>query len=273
MLVIMLANDQIQFFKQQGYLIVPQVFTPSEIEELRKAFDDIVQLANWEDLDSNYKKGIPGGAHIHIQAPENAVPKSQYLRKVQWPSMFHNTFEKLRNSEKFVSLLHPLLGNSLKQYINQINFKMPGGNIEFPWHQDIRPTPAFKNQVVNYVQTIIAVDDATEENGCLWIIPESHTLGAVKVKRYGGQLEDFVDTNKAIPCLAQAGDVIMFTSYTVHGSKPNLTNQPRRSYINGFVKASTCDVGKWAFLNGTPVPITSDRDYADLKCKIESFNS
>lgn len=269
----MLSNDQVQSFKKQGYLIVPQVFTSSEITELRDAFEDIVQLAEWDGLGPDYQKGISGGPHIHIQAPDNVSSNAKYLRKVQWPAMFHPTFERIRNSEKFVSLLTPLLGDSLKQYINQINFKMPGGNIEFPWHQDIRPTPAFRDQLENYVQTIIAVDDATEENGCLWIIPESHTLGAVKVKRYGGQLEDYIDPNKAMPCIARAGDVIMFTSYTVHGSKPNLTNQPRRSYINGFVRSSTCDVGKWAFLNGSPVPITSDRDYADLKDKVKSLTN
>lgn len=269
----MLTHDQIQSFKKQGYLVVPQVFTSSEINELQNAFKDIVQLAEWDDLSPDYQRGISGGPHIHIQAPDNEASKAQYLRKVQWPAMFHPTFERFRNSEKFVSLLKPLLGDSLKQYINQINFKMPGGNIEFPWHQDIRPTPAFRDQLENYVQTIIAVDDANEENGCLWIIPESHSLGAVKVKRYGGQLEDHIDTTKAIPCIAQAGDVVMFTSYTVHGSKPNLTNQPRRSYINGFVRSSACDVGKWAFLKGTPVPITSDRDYADLKDKVRSLNT
>jgi hypothetical protein len=69
----------------------------------------------------------------------------------------------------------------------------------------------------------------------------------------------------AVPCLAKAGDVVMFTSYTVHGSKSNQTDQPRRSYTNGFVRAQACDIGKCAFLQGVPVPITSDRDYADIR--------
>jgi ectoine hydroxylase-related dioxygenase (phytanoyl-CoA dioxygenase family) len=80
-----------------------------------------------------------------------------------------------------------------------------------------------------------------------------------------GQLEDHVDVSKAIPLEAALGDVVLFTSYTVHGSMPNTTNQPRRSYINGFVRASACDVGKWAFLNGTPIPITSDHDYHGIR--------
>ena len=264
----MLTKDQTQQFQELGYLIVPQVFDASEITGLRSAYDDIVGLAATDDIAPEYRKGLPGGVHIHIQAPAEVTgaDKVQYLRKVQWPSMFHPTFERIRNSVRFVNLLEPLLGTSLKQYINQINFKMPGGNIEFPWHQDIRPTPAFRNQLDNYVQTIIAVDDATEENGCLMIVPGSHKTGDLKTKRYAkGQIEEHVDVSKAVPCLAKAGDVLMFTSYTVHGSKPNQTDQPRRSYINGFVRASACDVGKWAFHKGIPIPITSDRDYADIR--------
>ena len=266
-----LTSQQIQHFQSLGYLLVPQVFESSEISDLRKAFDAIVSLSIQDDLSPEYLKGISGGVHIHIQAPENITgpAKAQYLRKVQWPSMIHPTFECIRNSPKFVQLLEPLLGTSLKQFINQINFKMPGGNIDFPWHQDIRPTPAFRDQVNNYVQTIIAVDDATKENGCLWIVPKSHKLGNLKVKRYAsGQIEDHVDVSTAVPCLAKAGDVILFTSYTVHGSEQNQTDHPRRSYINGFVRASTCDVGKWAFLEGKPVPITCDRDYADIRLTV-----
>jgi hypothetical protein len=267
----MLTPTQIQHFHEYGYLVVPKVFTQPEISDLQTAYDDVVALAEQEDLPLEYLKGISGGVHIHIQAPPDIgdVSKAQYLRKVQWPAMIHPTFERIRNSPKFLRLLEPLLGTSLKQYINQINFKMPGGNIEFPWHQDIRPTPAFKDQLKNYVQTIIAVDDATEENGCLWIVPKSHKMGNLQVKRYAsGQIEDHIDVSKAVPCLAKAGDVLLFRSYTVHGSKPNQTNLPRRSYINGFVRASACDVGKWAFLNGNPVPITSDRDHADIRLTI-----
>jgi ectoine hydroxylase-related dioxygenase (phytanoyl-CoA dioxygenase family) len=266
-----LTDQQIKHFQSLGYLIVPQVFEASEIVALRDAFEDIVSLAMQDDLSPEYLKGIAGGVHIHIQSPPDVtgLSRAQYLRKAQWPALIHPTFERIRNSPKFVQLLEPLLGTSLKQFINQINFKMPGGNIDFPWHQDIRPTPAFRDQVNNYVQTIIAVDDATEENGCLWIVPKSHTLGNLKVKRYAsGQIEDHIDVSKAVPCLAKAGDVILFTSYTVHGSQPNQTDQPRRSYINGFVRSNMCDVGKWAFLEGTPVPITSDRDYADIRLTI-----
>jgi hypothetical protein len=263
-----LTKKDVHFFRDQGYLVKRAVFRADEIARLCEGYDYITGLVEGGGIDAQYLTGKGREVHIHVQAPEGA-PASQatrYLRKVQWPSMLHPAFEEVRNSKKFPALLEPLLGTSLKQFINQINFKMPGGEIAFPWHQDIRPTPAFRQQEHNYVQTIIVVDEATVANGCLHIVPESHKLGNLKVERYAkGQIEDHVDVTKAIALEASPGDVVMFTSYTVHGSMPNTTDRPRRSYINGFVRASACNVGKWAFLEGKPVPITSDHDYHAIR--------
>jgi hypothetical protein len=263
-----LTTDQVGIFRDQGYFVARGVFDSHEIDRLKEGYDYITTLVERGGIDPQYLTGKGREVHIHVQAPSGADESESvtYLRKVQWPSMIHPAFEEIRNSSKFVDLVRPLIGDSLKQYINQINFKMPGGDIAFPWHQDIRPTPAFREQEVNYVQTVIVVDEATIENGCLHVIPESHKLGNLKVQRYAkGQIEDHIDVSAAFPCEASPGDVVMFTSYTVHGSRPNQTDKPRRSYINGFVRASSCDVGRWAFLEGKPVPVTSDHDYHAIR--------
>ena len=263
-----MSIQDLETFKEEWYHVAREVFDQDEIARLREGYDYILELAARTDLSDQILQGKGREVHIHLQTPRpmvgaDAVP---YLRKVQWPSFIHPAFEEIRNSAKFPALLEPLIGTSLKQYINQINFKMPGGGIEFPWHQDIRPTPAFRDQVNNYVQTIIVVDEATIANGCLHIVPGSHKQGNLKVKRYAkGQVEEQVDISTAVTCEAMPGDVAMFTSYTVHGSTPNTTDRPRRSYINGFVRASSCDIGKWAFLEGKPVPITSDHDYHEIR--------
>ena len=104
----------------------------------------------------------------------------QHLRKVQWPARLHPVFEEIRTRPRLLALLEPLLSTSLKQYINQINFKLPGSRIDFPWHQDVRPTPAFTDQIRKYVQTIISVDEASQENGCIYVLLGSHRLRRFK---------------------------------------------------------------------------------------------
>ncbi len=262
-----LSGREVSEFYKRGFHIARSVFDDAEIDRLRAGYDYILELAARADLPEDMLQGVNGDVHIHLQPPRK-LPRAQavrYLRKVQWPARLHPAFEEIRTSPKFPALLEPLIGTSLKQYINQINFKLPGSGIDFPWHQDVRPTPAFHDQVNTYVQTVIAVDEATEESGCVYIVPGSHALGDLKTKRYAeGQIEQQVDVGSAVPLLAQPGDVLLFTPYTVHGSKPNTGQKPRRSYINGFVRAEACTIGKWAFLHGVPVPITGDRDYSAL---------
>ena len=264
----LLQPDQINRFREQGYLIVRRVFDTEAIERLRQGYTYVEELAGRPDLDPQYTTGKGPEVHIHIQAPAGAADAAatRYLRKIQWPAFLHPAFEAFRTSPIWPALLRPLIGDSLKQYINQINFKMPGGGIDFPWHQDIRPTPAFSDQVKTYVQSVTLVDAATVANGCLQIVPGSHRLGDLKAKRYAkGQIEEQVDVAQAVAVEGEPGDVVLFTPYTVHGSSPNTTDSPRRSYINGFVRAAACTVGKWAFLAGKPVPLTGDHDYHAIR--------
>ena len=260
-----LSQTEVDLFYERGFHVARDVFSDGEIARLREGYDYILALAGRSDLPENLLQGTNSDVHIHLQPPQS-LPRAQavqHLRKVQWPARLHPVFEEIRTSPRLLALLEPLLGTSLKQYINQINFKLPGSRIDFPWHQDVRPTPAFTDQVRTYVQTIISVDEASQESGCIYVVPGSHRLGDLKAKRYAeGQIEDKIDVHTAIPCLTEPGDVLMFTPYTVHGSKPNTSHRPRRSYINGFVRADARTVGKWAFLDGQPVPITGDRDYS-----------
>ena len=230
-----LNAKEVEGFRERGYHIARGVFDRDEIARLREGYDYILELAARTDLPDAILQGKGREVHIHLQTPAPMVgPEAvQYLRKVQWPSLIHPAFEEIRNSAKFPALLEPLIGTSLKQYINQINFKMPGGDIHFPWHQDIRPTPAFRDQVNNYVQTIIVVDEATVANGCLHVVPGSHKLGNLKVTRYAkGEVEDQMDVSSAVPCEAMPGDVVMFTSYTVHGSVRQMRRISRGVHIS-----------------------------------------
>jgi len=154
----LLSATEIESFRDQGFLVKRATFDADEIARLREGFTYIESLVEEGGIDPQYLSGKDREVHIHIQPQAGAADASvRCLRKVQWPSMSHPAFEQLRTSPKFAALLEPLIGTTLKQYINQINFKMPGGQIEFPWHQDIRPIPAFSAQVDNYVQTIIVV--------------------------------------------------------------------------------------------------------------------
>jgi hypothetical protein len=59
---------------------------------------------------------------------------------------------------------------------------------------------------------------------------------------------------EAIDLLLEPGDLALWSPYLVHGSGKNTSDHKRRLYINGYVRASDCDRGEWAFHGGQPVP-------------------
>ena len=53
----------------------------------------------------------------------------------------------------------------------------------------------------------------------------------------------------------EPGDLMVWSAYTIHGSRPNRSARPRRVYINGFARAADCDHGVWAARDGRAVPL------------------
>jgi phytanoyl-CoA hydroxylase len=119
--------------------------------------------------------------------------------------------------------------------------KPPRVGQPFPLHQDdaFYPKPDGR-----YVIAIVYLDDVTPENGGVRVLPGSHRQGPIPhvtapnsnkkhlpLDRY--RLEDTVEPP------AQAGDVLFFHIWTVHGSYPNRSGSPRRTVRLGFQPEGT----------------------------------
>jgi ectoine hydroxylase-related dioxygenase (phytanoyl-CoA dioxygenase family) len=129
-----------------------------------------------------------------------------------------------------------LLGTAqCQQLLCQAHYKMPNDGVAFDWHQDIQhrdkgnDTWRDVNGRGSFVQTILLVDDVTDENGPLEFLPmDAVTLDA------RGRLERVVDASRAVPVTGRAGDVLFFGPWAVHGSTPNTSALPRRVLIDGY---------------------------------------
>ena len=121
--VVRLSEAEVEAFRDQGYLVARGVFEKDEIERLKVGCDYLVSLVSRGGIDPDYLTGKGREVHIHVQAPEGTIDADsiRFLRKIQWPSMIQPAFEEIRHSPKFPALLEPLIGTSLKQYINQVN--------------------------------------------------------------------------------------------------------------------------------------------------------
>ena len=105
----------------------------------------------------------------------------------------------------------------------------------FPMHQD---HPFYEHEGPAYVDAIVHIDTASEENGCLQFLEGSHKLGPLQHIR-GPESSPHLPTDQyrledAVSVPADAGDVVFFSYLTIHGSAPNRTDQWRRLVRFGY---------------------------------------
>jgi hypothetical protein len=126
-----------------------------------------------------------------------------------------------------------LIGPEVELHHVTLHAKAPEFGTPFPMHQD---HPFYAHETGAYVDALVHVDAATEENGCLKFLVGSHKLGALEHVLEGSphlpperyRLED------AVSCPAAAGDVILFSIHTIHGSDLNRTPHWRRLVRLGY---------------------------------------
>lgn len=93
------------------------------------------------------------------------------------------------------------------------------------------------------------IDDADEENGCLWVVPESHRAEilcpensrAERWMDYGdSHISRFPRDASPIPVPVRRGETLFFNGNLIHGSGPNRTRDRwRRTFIAHYCDDAT----------------------------------
>jgi ectoine hydroxylase-related dioxygenase (phytanoyl-CoA dioxygenase family) len=223
-----LSRAQVETFFELGWIVIPALFSFAEIISMRNKFDRLHRRAQalGKSCDYNDSRFVLGQR-----------PNSDEVRvdRVVWCGGCEPALKRVGRDPRLIEPSAQLLGAAeLRQLINQAHFKLPGDEVGFPWHQDSTHrrygTAEWTdvNGYGSYVQTVIAVDEMTEENGPLCFIAESGRDGHV------------VDPDAVQPTrlmqrlILQPGDVAFFGPYVYHSSTPNRSSAPRRALINGF---------------------------------------
>lgn len=116
--------------------------------------------------------------------------------------------------------------------------KPPGSGLPVLWHQDGHPW-ADRLQGAPACSVWVALDDSNAANGCLRVIPGSHTLGArplIPATNTPNLFEvrtdpELVDEDSAEDLVLDAGDACVHHPALIHGSGPNRSDRPRRALV------------------------------------------
>jgi phytanoyl-CoA hydroxylase len=217
-----LTSAQIDQFNTQGYLVVENVFSVSEVERLQRACDEIAGLA----------KGLTASTdRFKLSVFRDSGP---FVQQVGDPHEMSGVWLDLVRDSRLLDRVEGLIGPNIQVYYSQLMMKAPRQGFTAPWHQDAAFFPHSRSRIL---ACSVAIDDATIENGCISVIPGSHKLGLINHYNeegvFTGIVRDQRDFNPAtaVSLPAKAGSVLFWHALTLHSSPPNRTDRPRRILV------------------------------------------
>ena len=154
-------------------------------------------------------------------------------------------FADFAHSAAVVDPVSELIAPDLDVFLSQFIFKTAGAWGQ-PWHQDSFYFPFEPARPV--VGVWLAVTEATLLNGCLHVLPGSHTEPVhthVPDRRPGANYGYFEivdhDMSASQPVLMDPGDLLVFDSHLMHCSTDNDSDGIRAAMVYHYAVAGTVD--------------------------------
>lgn len=222
----MLTQELENFYCENGYVVVPQLFDAEEAVRYRDHFMWLRAAGDYEhDMIADTQKE---------NDPLQSYPRMAHMHRRDEVSLRWVLDERLRQC------LTSLLGKEPAVAQTMLYFKPPGARGQ-AMHQDnyylqAQPEPC--------IAAWLALDQCDEENGCMQVVPGSHKWPLLCAEKADSEAS-FTDVTVPLPpgtavtsVLMEPGDVMFFHGCLVHGSAPNITKDRfRRSLIAHYVAA------------------------------------
>jgi len=223
-------NDDKVFYNKNGYLVKPDLFSSAEINELKKETAAIFRGGRGQ---------IDGIVPVTANESDAEVLK-KYLA-IHFPHKLSKGIYDTLFQPKVVEVLTNIVSPNIKAMQSMLFVKAPGKKGQ-SWHQDEYYIPTRDKSLIG---VWIAIDDATIENGCLWIIPGRPGPILQRVPNHDPEFAekdslDITGFGTPIPVEVKSGSVVFFNGYTLHSSKANHTTDCfRTALVNHYMSAES----------------------------------
>lgn len=230
---IQMSAKEREFFNANGYVKIPKALSQAAVADVKSWVADI---ASWPEA---------AGAWMHHFETSMAEKGKLNLTRTENFSPYHAGMATLLNKGVPAQLAGSALGGEAVLYKEKINYKAPGG-AGYAAHQD---APAYP-EADRHVTCLLAMDGATLANGCLefasfpWARKDF-----IGLTQAGTISDDVVNELEFQPVETDPGDVIIFSSYVPHRSKPNTSSRPRRLLYLTYNKESLGDLRSAYYTN------------------------
>ncbi|WP_114749342.1 phytanoyl-CoA dioxygenase family protein [Pleomorphovibrio marinus] len=243
-----LSEEQISFFKENGYLANVKLLEPWQVDRLNEELSEL--------LDPTYQ-----GSELFYEFNSN---ESSDPNAVLFHSLGHwrikEGFHDILWNPAFVMAASQLLGNQPVRFWHDQLFCKPahhGGVVA--WHQDYsywtRTVP------MQHLTCWVGLDDASVENGCIYYVPKSHEWGLLDKPELAGEMEGLMESLteeqkrafKPVPIEMERGYATFHHPLTVHGSYENKSPMSRRAFVLNVFADGTESNTDGELLAGVPI--------------------
>jgi ectoine hydroxylase-related dioxygenase (phytanoyl-CoA dioxygenase family) len=221
------------FYGENGFALLSNALSPGEVAEVNA---EAVRLCRGE---LGHVAGAAGGEDESDE---------ELLRRflcIHYPHKVSGVARRALANPRIVPALTSVIGPNVKAMQSMLFIKSEGKPGQ-AWHQDEYFIPTRDRSLTG---VWIALDDATIENGCLWVLPGSHRRGVLypardqedprfdcSIEAYDFPYRDEDSTPVEIP----AGTAVIFNGYLLHRSLENSGKHGyRRALANHYMSAES----------------------------------
>ena len=216
----MLSKQQIEFYNENGYLLVENAVSPAQLARMRDIAYDFIEKSRAVSVSDDVFDLDDGHS---AEAPR--------LTRIKLPHRQHPYFWEVAKSSGITEVLRQLLGPDVLLQTSKLNTKAPGGGAAVEWHQDWAFYPHTNDRIL---ACGLMLEDVHLANGPLQVIPGSHKGPVLDHNNKDGVFCGAIDpddpefhADKAVTLTGKAGSITVHHARTLHGSAPNRSDRAR----------------------------------------------
>jgi ectoine hydroxylase-related dioxygenase (phytanoyl-CoA dioxygenase family) len=221
-----ITPSDVASYHEQGYLVVPDVLSASELDVIRRELAELVEHAS--EVTTNDEV---------YDLEDSHTPAAPKVRRIKRPEAVMPSVEALVRHPVLVEILTQLIGPGVRFQTGKLNMKSAGDGSAVEWHQDWAFYPHTNDDLL---AVGIMLDDVDETNGPLCVLPGSHR-GVIHDHHANGYfcgaidpIESVIDFSSAVPLTGTAGSMTFHHVRAVHGSAPNRSPRSRNLLLFQF---------------------------------------
>ena len=216
----MLSKQQIEFYNENGYLLVEIAVSPAQLARMRDIAYDFIEKSRAVSVSDDV-----------FDLDDGHSAEAQRLTRIKLPHRQHPYFWEVAKSSGITEVLRQLLGPDVLLQTSKLNTKAPGGGAAVEWHQDWAFYPHTNDRIL---ACGLMLEDVDLANGPLQVIPGSHRGPVLDHNNKDGVFCGAIDpddpefhADKAVTLTGKAGSMTVHHARTLHGSAPNRSDRAR----------------------------------------------